>query len=396
MVECRYALVGRSCQRRRVRMALLWLLGFGARVTLLAIPPLIPAIHRDLALSETSVGALGGLPVLVLSAGALVGSLVVSRLGARRTAVLGLVVTAVAGAARGIGPALVWLFAMTIVMSVGVALTQLAIPSLVAAWEQRRIGRATAVYSNGILVGEIAGAGLTATVLVALAAGSWEIALGSWSALILLIAFAVIAFGPPATKSEVRTAWWPDWSDGRVWIAGLTLATASLAYWGANAHLPDYLHATGHGDEIPVALASLNGFQLPASVLLAAWPSVFIARRWPLLACGVILLAAVAALVIGNGAASGALAAVVGFIAAFVFVLALALPPLLARPNDVHRFSAGAFAVGYALAFSGSLIAGALWDATGTAATAFFPIVVAAVLMIVLSALPVLRTERAA
>ena len=376
-------------------MALLWLLGFAARATLLAVPPLIPAMHRDLPLTETAVGALGGLPVLVLSIGALVGSLAVSRLGARRAALAGLGVAALAGAARGIGPSVAWLFGMTIVMAAGVALTQLAIPSLVAAWEARRIGRATAVYGNGILVGEIAGAGLTATLIVGLVSGSWEVALGSWSIAILVIAVVVAVLGPPAEASEVRASWWPEWRDGRVWVAGVTLATASLAYWGANAHLPDYLRTTGHADDVPVALASLNGFQLPASALIGMWPGVFIARRWPLVACGALALAAVTALVLGGGAMNGALAAVLGFVAAFVFVVALALPPLLAAPNDVHRFSAGAFSLGYALAFSGSVIGGALWDATGTAATAFFPIVVAGVLMIVLGLLPVLQLRRA-
>lgn len=374
------------------RLGLLWVTGFAARVTLLAVPPLIPAMHRDLVMDETAVGALGGLPVLVMSVGALVGSLVIARLGARRAAIAGLLVVAVAGALRGVGPSLGWLFAMTVAMAAGIALTQLAIPPLVAAWEPANVGRATAVYGNGMLMGEIAGAGLTATVLVALVAASWEAALALWSIVALGVAIALV-FAPEARSRTTAVAWWPDWRDGRVWVAGLTLATASLAYWGGNAHLPDYLNATGHAEDVPVALASLNGFQLPASLLVGVWPGLFIARRWPLVASGAVALLSAGSLVLGNGALSAVWAGAVGLVAALAFLLALALPPLLAPPGEVHRFSAGVFAIGYAFAFSGAVVAGALWDATGTPAMALFPIVVAGALMVVLGSRLSLRRE---
>ncbi|MDE3113067.1 MAG: MFS transporter [Chloroflexota bacterium] len=366
-----------------MRLFLLWVIGFAARVTLLAVPPLIPAIHRDLVMDETAVGALGGIPVFVMCVGALAGSLVIARLGARRATVVGLVIVAAAGALRGVGPSLGWLLAMTVVMSAGIALAQLSIPALVAAWEPANVGRATAVYGNGMLFGEIAGAGLTATVLLALVAASWEVALAVWSVVALAVAL-VVAVGPDAQRGSAGAAWWPDWRDGRVWVAGLTLASASLAYWGGNAHLPDYLTAAGRGSEVPVALASLNGFQLPASILVGAWPALFVARRWPLVASGVVALLSAAALLLGNGALSAVWAGLVGFVAALAFVLALALPPLLAPAGDVHRFSAGVFAIGYAFAFSGALVAGALWDATGSSAMALLPIVVAGALMVVL------------
>ncbi len=368
-----------------VRLALLWTVGFAVRAGLLAVPPLIPAMHRDLPLDETAVGALGGLPVLVLSVATVVGSLVIARLGARRAAIAGLLVIAAAGALRGVGPSVTTLFAMTVVMSAGIALAQLSIPPLVAAWESHNVGRATGVYGNGMLVGEIAGAGLTATLIVGLVAGSWQVALAVWSVVAVAVALA-LTLGPEAVRPQKVSAWWPDWRDGRMWIGGLTLAAASLGYWGGNAHLPDYLHATGHGDDVPLALASLNGFQLPASILVGAWPAAFIARRWPLIASGVLALGSATALVATGGAASPVWAGAIGLVAALVFLLALALPPLLAPAHDVHRFSAGVFTIGYAFAFSGAVAAGALWDATAMPAMALFPVVVAGVLMIALGA----------
>jgi CP family cyanate transporter-like MFS transporter len=54
-------------------LALLWLSGVGLRLTLLAVPPVIPLIHLDLDLSETQVGTLGTLPSLLLAVAAIPG-----------------------------------------------------------------------------------------------------------------------------------------------------------------------------------------------------------------------------------------------------------------------------------------------------------------------------------
>lgn len=369
---------------------LLWWIGFAARVTLLAVPPLIPSMHRDLVLDGTAIGALGGLPVLILAGGTLLGSLVIARLGARRAGIAGLAIIGVASALRGVGPSATTLFAMTIVMAVGVALAQLSIPSLVAAWEPHAIGRATATYANGMLVGEVAGAGLTGVVLLPLAAGSWAGALALWSIPVLLVGVALLA-QPDADRPAVPPEWWPRWRDARVWTIAFAFGAASLAYWGANTHLPDFLHATGHADDVPAALTSLNGLQLPASLVVAASPALFIARRWPFVAAGIVTLACAIGIVGSAGAGSVAWSGVIGFVSALVFVLALALPPLLVPKHDVHRFSAAVFSVSYAFAFAGSLAAGALWDATGVPAAAIAPIAFAGALMAIVGSRLVLR-----
>ena len=64
------------------------------RVTILAVPPVIPLIHADLHLSETQVGFLMSLPLLVFAIAAVPGSLLVQRLGTLRTLIIGMVITA--------------------------------------------------------------------------------------------------------------------------------------------------------------------------------------------------------------------------------------------------------------------------------------------------------------
>src|SRR5450759_3696186 len=87
-----------------VRLLLLCLGGVDLRLTMLAVPPLIPLIHRELHLDEKSVGALVSLPVLLLTIAAVPGALLIAQLGVRGALMAGLGFVAVFGALRGLGP----------------------------------------------------------------------------------------------------------------------------------------------------------------------------------------------------------------------------------------------------------------------------------------------------
>jgi hypothetical protein len=63
-----------------------------------------------------------------------------------------------------------------------------------------------------------------------------------------------------------------------------------------------------------------------------------------------------------------------GFCAAYILVLSFALPALLVGPAGAPRLSAGMFAISYTLVFLVTLLAGALWDTTHVAASAFLPV----------------------
>src|ERR1700747_1407072 len=83
---------------------LLWLAGNGLRITILAVPPVIPLIRADLHMSETEVGILSGLPPVLFGIAAVPGSLLIARFGALPTLVVGLLATAIGSAWRGLVP----------------------------------------------------------------------------------------------------------------------------------------------------------------------------------------------------------------------------------------------------------------------------------------------------
>jgi MFS transporter, CP family, cyanate transporter len=353
------------------------------RIPILAVSPLLPEIHRSLHLNETLVGALGGLPVFLLAAAAIPGSLLISRIGARRALIAGLLVIAVSSALRGAGPSILALFAATFVLGVGIAVSQPALPTLVRQWAPRNVGLATAVYSNGFLIGEILAAGLTVPLILPLAANHWEVAFALWSVPILIVAIAAgMRTSPIDEDGTERQLWWPDWSDPRTWVLGLIFGCASAAYFGSNAFLPDFLKAGHHNDLVAPVLTALHLGQLPASLMVGALTERLIGRRWPLVVAGLIIV--VSALGLALASAPLIFAALLGFGTALVFVLVLALPPLLAPAHDVHRLSAAIFTVTYACPLPAGLVAGAIWDSTGISLAAFLPVVGSGFLLMVL------------
>jgi CP family cyanate transporter-like MFS transporter len=366
------------------KLLLLWWAGISLRVTVLAVPPLLPIIHHQLHLDETEIGALTALPVFLLALAAVPGSLLVARLGARHAILLGMALIAVAGAARGIGGSAVVLFGATLLMGCGIAACQPALPALVRFWLPQRIGQATAGYSNGILVGEILPVAVTASLFAGLF-GGWQWALAVWSIPVVATAICILLFSKnePVEFDAPPARWWPDWRDRRVWCLGLALGGASAAYWSANAFVPELLRHSHHSAFITPALTSLNLGQIPASLLVAFAPTKLVAKAWPLVAAGaMVALTSVGILLLPPGPMI-ADEFFLGLAAASVFVLVLSLPPLVADPGDVHRLSAAMFTISYVCPFLGSLIGGALWDASGIPQAAFLTLVVGGVMVMI-------------
>ena len=371
------------------RFLLLWFAGIDLRVTILAVPPVLPLIHRALGLDETSVAALTGLPVLLFALVAVPGSLLIARLGARRAAIAALVTVAVASALRGLGASAPMLFAMTFVMGAGVAVLQPALPALVSRWFPSRIGLATAVYANGLLVGELLAASLTLPLVLPLVGGSWAWSFAFWSLPVLATALLVLLgtrHDAPAASAP-RLQWWPDWRDPRLWQLGCVQGGGSALYFASNAFLPDYLHATAQAALLDPCLTALNSGQLPASFVMLLLARRLAGRKAPLIVAALAGLLALGGLLTHIPWLLVACAGIIGFAAAFMLILTLALPPLLAPPEDVHRLSAGVLTVSYALAFIVPLLGGAVWDATSRAAAAFLPGAVGAGLVLVLGAM---------
>jgi CP family cyanate transporter-like MFS transporter len=374
-------------------IALLWLAGNALRLTILAVPPVIAMIRDEFALNATKVGLLSSIPPALFAIAALAGSLLVARLGVRAALVGGLMLVAVGSALRGLSTSYALLFVTTIVMAAGAAIMQPIMPTTVRQWLPRRIGLGTAIYTNGLLVGEVFPVLLTIPLVLPMFNGSWRASLVFWSLPIAIIAVAVYVFAPRTDDSgeQARRAgapqkWLPDWHVGLVWRLGGLFCCINAIYFIANAFIPIYLTSAGRADLISDALLALNFGQIPASLLLLATASKLERRAWPYIASGVLSLLSLAGLVLMVGPATIVWAALLGFSDAAALILGLTLPPLLCRPEDVARTSAGTFTLSYGGAVVIAVISGAAWDLSGIPALAFVPLALCA---IGLTAIPV-------
>jgi CP family cyanate transporter-like MFS transporter len=365
-------------------IVLLWLAGNALRLTILAVPPVIAMIRDEFALSATEVGLLSSIPPALFAIAALAGSLLVARLGVRGALVGGLTLVAAGSALRGWSTNYAVLFATTIVMSAGVAIMQPIMPTTVRQWLPGRIGLGTAIYTNGLLVGEVFAVLLTIPYVLPMFSGSWRSALVFWSLPVAIITVVVYVFAPrPHREHAIRAAaprkWLPDWHAGLVWRLGGLFLCINAIYFSANAFIPIFLTSAGRADLISDTLLALNFGQLPASLLLLVTAGKLERRAWPYIASGVLSLFSFAGLALMVGPASIVWAALLGFSDAAALILGLTLPALLCRPEDVARTSAGMFTLSYGGAVVIAVISGAAWDLSGIPALAFVPLAACAV-----------------
>jgi len=113
---------------------------------------------------------------------------------------------------------------------------------------------------------------------------------------------------------------------------------------------------------------------MPASVLMLMYAHRLTMKRWPFLVLQATSIVALLGLLAMNDAWIVVWAGVIGFCNAFLLIITLALPPLLSKPDDVHRLSAAMIAIGYLIAFLMPIAGGAAWDATRQASLAYAPL----------------------
>ncbi len=381
---------GLSTGRLIKLMFVLWLAGVAMRMTILAMPPIIPLVHDELHMSETQVGLLIGLPLAIFAIAAVPGSLLIARTGASLAVLLGMVITALAGGARAAAVDVPTLYAAAIATGFGVAIMQPALPTLVREWLPSRIALGTIAYTSGMLMGATFPPALTIPYVLPLAGNSWRLDLVLWAVPAILIAplFRQLSANGATQAGATVTAggrWWPNWRDPLIWLLGITLGSNNSSYFSTNAFLGEYLASLGKPQYLGAALGWLNGLQILAPFVLFFVADRLQRRAWPYLIFGPMLLAAFVGL-IAVPTALGILiaAAVIGFTTAMTLTATLALPPLLSAPEDLPRTAAGMFTISYACAIIIPTVSGALWDATAKPWTAFVPLCLCAVALTVL------------
>jgi MFS transporter, CP family, cyanate transporter len=362
----------------RRSFSLLWICGVGLRLTVLSIPPVISLIQRDLNLSGTEIGLLSGIPVVVFAVFAAPGSILVGRMGVRGALVSGLLI-AVCGTLLRSGAANVWqLYLTTVLMSIGIAVMQPSMAAAVREWAPERSTFGTAIYTNGLIMGEIIPVATMLPLVLPYFGGSWRLALSAWAFPLIATAVTVAILAPRSVANVTpkhSASWLPQLNSRLNWQIGLTFGSVTSTYFCLNGFLPAHLSASGHQELVSATLTSLNSGQIPASLLLLAAADELQGKRWPYMVLGVISSACVVGIMTTASGWTIFWAGLAGFSLGAALVLGLALAPLLCEnPNDVARTSAAAFAIAYGFAMLVSFLSGVAWDLAGNVNASLIPI----------------------
>ena len=345
---------------------LLWLAGVYLRIPVLVAPPLAPFISDELALSQALTGALTTLPILMLAIGSMPGSLAIARLDPRNTLALAMVIMVIGSAGRGLVPDTLTLMLASAVMGLGVAMMQPALPALLPRWlEPHHLALGSAIYMNGMLMGEFIGAGITLPVLMPLLDNSWRATMLAWSLPALLVAAALFLPRRDRARPQRNVAWLPDWRNPLTLRIGLLLGLSGSMFFGLNAYMGNLLQQQGHFEKLSEALFWYNIAQVFASLVMLKMARYWVGRRSLIIIMATISIIGTLGTVLFTGWWAIASATLMSFVAGILLILLVAVPPLVMPSEETGRLSAGTFLVGYTLAFSVPMLGGVLADWTG-------------------------------
>ena len=348
-------------------LILLWLIGWTLRIPVLSIPPIAINIADDLGLNATGLGALTMVPSVAIAFGAIPAALLISRFSLRAAIVGGLLVMTVASIARGQVDNSLLLFFMSAVMGIGISIFQTALPAATRAWTPSHLALGSAVYLNGMMMGELMSAGLTLPLIMPLANNDWRVALILWSIPVLLITFmVVIAKGASAAKEAAAMEQssgptLPRLHDRRVWQFSILIGNTIIGFLIINAYAASILRDRNELYALEGFIFSFNAMPLLGSFVVMAMPR-WVGRRNPIAITGLLGTLGLAGFTFLSGWPSWIAACMTSFSATIMLILLLSIPPHIAKGKAVTRLSAGMTLLGYGIGFGLSTMGGWLAD----------------------------------
>jgi CP family cyanate transporter-like MFS transporter len=341
------------------------------------VPPLADRIAADLHLNGTGLGLLTTLPVVCMGVFAPVGALASRRFGRERVLAAAVALIAVGTALRAV-PAVTVLYVATVLAGTGIAVAGALLPPLVRARFPGRVGPVTGLYTAGLIGGAMLAAALTEPLRTRLP-GGWPWALAAWAlpAAVALAVWVAVARRPAAATAtgdgptpEDGAPRFTAWRSGTAWLATAYMGGQSLLYYGSLAWLAARYTAIGYSPaRAGLLLAVFSATQLVSALGLP----VFAHRRAGLVAGVALSLAATTAALVAVAVAPAPApwapwlwTTLLGLGMGGQFALALTILATLGRgPAESAAVSGMAFFVGYLLAATGPVAAGALHDLTG-------------------------------
>jgi MFS transporter, CP family, cyanate transporter len=368
---------------RRVVLLGVVLVALNLRIAVASVSPILDLVRADVALSATQAGLLGTIPVASFAVFGSLTPVLARRVGLEPLLVAAMLLSALGEVVRSSTSSAAGFLGWSAIALAGMGMGNVLLPPLVKRYFPDRIGPVTAVYSVTMSISTALPAALALPVAERV---GWRTSLSLWAAvgvlavlpwLVVIVRSAtaraelagLLRRGPastPALTSRHR-AGGRVWRSPLAWGMAITFAMNSLDSYAMFAWLPQILIDGGtsaHAAGVWLSVFAILGLPpaLVAPVLAARmrnpiWLVVFFVSCFVVSYIGLLVSPGgpVWLWILLGGLGPGA------------------FPVLLALINLRTRTSAGASSlsgftqgIGYAVAATGPLLIGVLYDATGT------------------------------
>src|SRR5438034_1183540 len=249
-------------------------------------------------------------------------------------------------------PGVFWVFAGSALLSLSIAPAQPPLAVLIRRWFPTAITRASNLYGNGLLMGNVLGASLSPYISRAI---GWRAMFIVWAAIAAVGALLWVRFtprdrtaAPPAHLAAVLR-------DPRVWQVAALFTFQNLVYYTVATWVPFLLVGRSAG-YVATTFLFLNFFPIVPLFALSfvRWPYALSTPFY--VVAGTLAATGSLGLLLGLTDFVQPLVFMVGLGTAAAFVASIALPPLIASDeSEASTYSAVMYTAGYLRVFNGMI-----------------------------------------
>lgn len=366
------------------------LVSFTLRSPITAVGPLVQMIRNDLGISNSSAGLLTTIPLLAFAVLSFYSFRLGSRFGNQMVIFIGLLLLCAGIILRSAG-SVPFLFLGTVIIGIGIAVSNVLLPSLVKEFYPEKIGIITGLYSTSMGFFAALGSGLS----VPLAQEwhlEWQKSLLVW---IIMVVVAICIWIPqlfhPSSQRKKQTAVHTQktnniWKSTTAWQLTLYMGLQSLLFYCSIAWLPEIMQRVN-------GISSVSSGWLLLVMQIAALPSTFLvpilAQKWPhhqktiVIVISILTVVGFSVLLIGSGLlvlSMILLGISQGANLSFTLVM---IGMKASNAAEATKLSGMAQGVGYGLASIGPLLMGFLLDLTGSTNMLLMLFIIIAILLMI-------------
>ncbi len=344
------------------------LIAFTLRPPLTSVGPLIYEIRLDTGLSNTLLGMLTTLPILVFGLVSVLTPLLTRRIGTEGTMAFALLVLT-AGILLRVIPTNIALFLGTLVLGVGIAFGNVLLPGIVKKSFPEKSGLVTGIYSGMLGIGAAVASGVSVPLSEDLGL-EWRGSLGVWA----IFSFVALLFWlpqlrrsiPVVARRSLRESLKSLGKSSLAWHVSLFMGLQSFTFYIIIAWLPEILQDRGIGAaEAGWLLALCQGVGVIGTFIVPNWAARLSTQKFPVLVLIILEMISIIGLMIPNTTFVLLWVSMLGFSMGACFGVALLFIVLRTRDTQsANEISGVSQSIGYTIAATGPALFGALFDIT--------------------------------